>query len=313
MNLLALDFGGTFVKRAVINDFAQITDREKEPAPVESLEAFLQYIAYTAVRYKDEIDGIAISLPGVIDTDTGYVYFAGRYTGIIRQMELGQMIEKRTGLRVTIENDAKAAILAEMWKGALQNVNDAAALIIGSGIGCGIILDGQLRKGNNFAAGEISLITEKPGQIGLEHSLPGHASMTGFLTRVAKAKHMRPEEFETAGNAEGNKISGKDVFDWLENDDEAVQAVYDSWMKDLTYLINMLKCIADPKKIVIGGGVSNNERFMKDLQAYYDTYCNYMHIPGGEDCTLERCAYSADANLVGAAYVWLQKYANIQE
>lgn len=192
-------------------------------------------------------------------------------------------------------------------------VGDAAELIIGSGIDCGIILDGKLRKGHNNAAGEISLITEKPGQIGLEHSFPGHASMTGFLTRVAKAKHMRPEEFETAGNAEGNKISGKDVFNWLENGDEAVQAVYDSWMKDLAYLINMLKCITDPKKIVIGGGVSNNDRFMKDLQAYYDTYCNYMHIPGGEDCTLERCAYSADANLVGAAYVWLQKYANIQE
>ena len=124
---------------------------------------------------------------------------------------------------------------------------------------------------------------------------------------------MRPEEFETAGNAEGDKISGKEVFNWLENGDEAVQAVYDSWMKDLAYLINMLKCIANPKKIVIGGGVSNNDRFMKDLQAYYDTYCNYLHIPGGEDCTLERCAYSADANLVGAAYVWLQKYANIQE
>jgi len=308
MKLLTLDFGGTFVKRALIDENAQFTEKGKDPAPLESLDQFLQYIADKVAVYKNEIEGIAVSLPGCIDTERGFVYFAGRYTGIILMCDLGKMIEEKTGLRVTIENDAKAAILAEMWKGALQNIKDAAALIIGSGIGCGIIMDGKLRKGHNSAAGEISPVTCEPGQTGLENSLAGRASMTGFLTRVAEAKHMRPEEFETAGNAEGNKIGGEEVFGWLEAGDEETAKVYDAWLKDLTWLINMLKSTADPEKIVIGGGVSNNERFMKDLKAYYETYCNFVQIPGADVCRLERCEYSADANLAGAAYVWLQKY-----
>ncbi len=310
MKLLALDFGGTFVKRALIDEAARISEKGKDPAPLESLDQFLQYISDTADRYRNEIEGIAVSLPGVIDTETGFVYFAGRYTGIILLKELGKMIEEKTGLRVTIENDAKAAILAEMWKGALRNTKDATAFIIGSGIGCGIIMDGKLRKGHNFAAGEISTVTCEPGQRGLENSLAGRASMTGFLTRVAEAKNMRPEDFETAGNAEGNKISGKEVFRWIEEGDAVTLQVYDAWLKDLAWLINMVRSLSDPEKIVIGGGVSSNERFMDDLQEYFETYCNFVKIPGADGCRLERCEYSADANLAGAAYVWLQKYNN---
>jgi len=308
MKLLALDFGGTFVKRSLVDEKAQLSEKGKDPAPLESLDQFLQYISDTAKQYKNEIEGIAISLPGVINTETGYVYFAGRYTGIICQINLGKMIEERTGLKVTIENDAKAAILAEMWNGALQNTDNAVALIIGSGIGCGIIMDGKLRKGHNYAAGEISPFTYAPGLIGLEHSLVSKTSMTGFLTNVAEAKHMKPEDFETAGNAEGNKISGKDVFSWIESGDTVTIGVYEEWLKNLTWMINMLKSTIDPEKIVIGGGVSNNDTFMKDLKDAYEKYCNFVRIPGADECLLERCTYSADANLAGAAYVWLQKY-----
>lgn len=308
MKLLALDFGGTFVKHALIDEKAELSCKGKDPAPLESLDQFVQYVTELAGKYRDEITGIAISLPGVMDTETGYVYFSGRYTGIIREISLGSKLEKETGLRVTIENDAKAAIQAEMWKGALKDVKDAAALIIGSGIGCGIIMDGELRKGHNFAAGEISPITCAPGQTGLENSLPGRASMTGFLYRVADAKGLKPEDFETAGNAAGNreKISGETVFDWITDNDTEVISVYDAWLKDLTWIINMLKSITDPRKIVIGGGVSGNERFMTDLHEYYEKYCNFIKMPGADPCILERCAYSADANLLGAAYVWFE-------
>ncbi len=308
MKLLALDFGGTFVKRAIINENVELSEKGKDPAPIDSLDQFLQYISNTSNRYRDDIEGIAISLPGVIDTERGYVYFAGRYTGIILLTDLGKMIEERTGFSVAIENDAKAAIIAEMWKGALQDTKDSVAVIIGSGIGCGVIMDGKLRKGHNFASGEITPITWEPGLADLKYSLASRASMTGFLERVAKVKNLKAENFETAGHAEGNKISGEDVFKWIEDGDEEIIKVYYEWLKDLSWLINMLKCVVDPEKIVIGGGVSNNRRFMNDIMIYYDKYCNFVQIPGANRCELERCHYSADANLVGAAYVWMKKY-----
>ena len=197
MKLLTLDFGGTFVKHALIDENAQFTEKGKDPAPLESLDQFLQYISDMADRYKTEIEGIAVSLPGVINTETGFVYFAGRYTGIILLAELGKMIEEKTGLRVTIENDAKAAILAEMWKGALQNTKDAVALIIGSGIGCGIIMDGRLRKGHNSTAGEISPVTCEPGQADLKYSLAGMFPMGSPLTMTCEV--VSPIGFRSIG------------------------------------------------------------------------------------------------------------------
>ena len=92
MKLLTLDFGGTFVKYALIDENAHFTEKGKDPAPLESLDQFLQYIADKADIYKKEIEGIAVSLPGVIDTERGFVYFAGRYTGIILLKDLGKIL-----------------------------------------------------------------------------------------------------------------------------------------------------------------------------------------------------------------------------
>lgn len=304
-----MDFGGTFVKYALIDEDAQLSEEDKSPAPLKSLEEFCSCINHLVSKYRNEISGISISLPGVIDSDSGYVYFSGRYSGIIMQMNLKNLLEDQTGLRVTIENDAKAATLAELWKGALVNTDNAVSIIIGSGVGCGIVMDGQLRRGHNCASGEISPITCRSGQIGMQYSLADTVSMTGFLKRVALAKHMNPLEFEIAGAADETekKISGKDVFRWIEQEDPAVIDAYDSWLKDLTWLINMIKSAVDPSKVVIGGGVAGNERFMVDLKKYYEQYCDFIRIPGGEACVIERCAFSSEANLVGAAYNWFRQ------
>lgn len=305
-----MDFGGTFVKYALIDENAHLSAEDKSPAPLRSLEEFCGFINNLAGKFSDEISGISISLPGVIDSGSGYVYFSGRYSGIIMQMNLRSLLEEQTGLKVSIENDAKAATLAELWKGALARVDNAVSIIIGSGIGCGIVMDGQLRRGHNYAAGEISPITCSSGQIGMQYSLADTVSMTGFLRRVASAKHMDPQEFEIAGAADNTKkqISGKDVFRWIEQGDPAVIDSYDSWLKDLTWLISMIKSAVDPEKVVIGGGVAGNDRFMADLKKYYEQYCDFIRIPGGDACVIERCAFSSEANLVGAAYNWFRQY-----
>lgn len=308
MERLTLDFGGTFVKYALSNQ-GILTEKGKAPAPLKSREQFYTCILDLVNLYRDRIDGIAISIPGVVDAAGGYVYYTGRYSHLFMQVHLGEILEEITSLRVSIENDAKCATLAELWKGALHGCQNGASLIIGSGIGCSIVLDGKLRRGANCAIGELSILSMKPGQIGMDYSLSDRCSMTGFLKRVAASKHMDENAFEIAGNASNfKKIEGKEVFEWIENGDKEAQKVYDQWLIELTWFMNMIKSLTDPEKIVIGGGVSDNPHFMQDLREYYQKYCNYMVVPGGRECVIERCAFSSDANLIGAEYVWNEKY-----
>ena len=307
MKLLALDFGGTFVKQALSDESGNLSDKKKTPAPSDSLDHFLSFIQEQADLCRGRIEGIAISMPGFINSDTGYVKAAGSYGRIIREMPLAEMIRERTGLKTTIENDAKAAGYAELWQGNLQHVNNAAALIIGSGLGGCIIMDGRIRKGSRMTAGEFSGILLEPGKYGFENFLAGYAGMSAFLRSVAEKKHMDPALFEIAGNADDtvHKISGREVFEWIEQGDPETMEAYQKWLEILAWALFNLKQVIDPDRFVIGGGVSENPRLIPDLQAAFDRYVEPVRKYGEQSVPIVACRFANDANLIGAVGIYL--------
>ena len=171
MKLLALDFGGTFVKYGLVDDDANVSEKGEVPAPLGSLDSFLKVITDLYDRFREQIDGIAISMPGVLDSDSGFAYSGGAYTAIVQNQNILALLKEKVPVPCAVENDGKSAVLAEAWKGALEGVSDGAACIIGSGLGGGIIMDGKLRKGAHFASGEISGLMMESGQYGFEHPL----------------------------------------------------------------------------------------------------------------------------------------------
>lgn len=312
MKYLAMDFGGTFVKHCVMDDDARITDRGEIPAPLKSSDDFIQVIVDLYDQYRGTVGGIAISMPGVIDSDTGYLYSGGAYTQAMGGKNLFELLKDKVDVPVAVENDAKSAILAEAWKGSLQGVSDAAAIIIGSGLGGGVIMDGKLRKGAHFASGEISGLLAHPGSYGMDNLAAGGGSTSALLMMVAHAKGMSPAQFEVSrfmaqGEPDPNLpiYTGKDVFQWIEEGDPVTCAVYEKWLGNLTQVIINLKMVIDPVKIVLGGGVSRNPRLLKDVQAEYNKFRPLMDAFGMPETELDICTFSADANMVGAVYNWL--------
>ncbi len=312
MKFLALDFGGTFVKHCLMDEDANIEARGEIPAPLQSTEAFVQVIADLYEEVKGQVDGIAISMPGVMDSEKGYLYSAGAYTSVMGGKNLFELLKDRVDVPVAVENDGKSAVLAEAWKGSLQGVSDAAAIIIGSGLGGGIIMDGRLRKGAHFASGEISGCLARPGEYGFDNLAAAGSAMSGLLMMVAIAKGMNPAQFEVSkfmvqGEPDPNLpiYGGRDVFRWIDEGDPVTCAVYEKWLGNLTQVIINMKMILDPEKIVIGGGVSRNPRLLKDVQAEYDKFAPIMNGFGMPSTKLDICTYSADANMVGAVYNWI--------
>ncbi|MCR5229323.1 MAG: ROK family protein [Solobacterium sp.] len=308
---LLLDFGGTFLKYAWIDEDYRITEQGRTEAPLESEEHFCRAVADLASRR--QISGIAISMPGILDTDTGYALKAGSYRHLAGK-NIYKLLAAYTDLPVTVENDGKAAALAELKMGALQGVNTGAAIIIGTGLGGGVIMDGRLRKGSHYASGEFTGFLMKPGSYNMDSSAAMNAGMTGFLLDVARTKHMDPADFEVSANFvdhesdRDTKISGKDVFSWIENNDPETMEAYQRWLESLVFIMINLKAVLDPEKIVIGGGVSANQRFIEDLNREFCRAGEAMSVWKRFDMKIEQCRFRADANLIGALCVFREKY-----
>ncbi len=309
MNILTFDFGGTFVKFCLTDENAQISCHGQLPAPLHGREEFLNTITGLYEQYRDITDGIAVSMPGIIDSESGDILLVSLYPDM-SGVNLYRLLQERADVPVSVENDGKAAILAEAWKGALAGVRDAVCVLLGSGIGGGIIMDGKLQKGSGFAAGEISNMMVAPGQYNIENALCRDASVTGFLKAVARARSMDPALFEISGNASGSekRITGRDVFSWLEEGNPETAAVYRQWIEKLGWLLINLKLIVSPEKIVIGGGVSRNERFIADLKKEYAEIAA-VFAEGMPETEIDVCRFQADANLLGAVYCWMQMHA----
>ncbi len=147
-NILTFDVGGSAIKYALCSDDAQLSYKGQVPTPQEvdsTIEDFIGQISSVVDSFKERniaFEGIAISMPGCIE-DNGTMRTGGALVYNFGQ-NIADLVEKATSYRPAIINDAKAAAAAELGVGSLQNVSMGAVLILGTGLGGGIIVNGQV-------------------------------------------------------------------------------------------------------------------------------------------------------------------------
>ena len=158
MEYLVLDIGGTAIKYAVMTEEVEFVEKGDVPTPKTNIEDFVSTIGTIFDKFEKRISGIAISMPGRIDSDTGYAYSGGNLE-YNDGKNIAEILGARCGnLPIAVENDGKSAALAEAWKGSLEDCNDGIVMLLGTGIGGGIIKNKKIHKGRDFTAGEFSSI-----------------------------------------------------------------------------------------------------------------------------------------------------------
>ena len=118
MRCLACDFGGSSVKYALVDHAAILTEAGEVEAPLQTKEAFTETVAKLYERFGNRVDGIAISLPGLIDAETGLHHGSGAYAPILSGQNIIRLLQARCPTRITVENDGKCGALAEAWNGS---------------------------------------------------------------------------------------------------------------------------------------------------------------------------------------------------
>lgn len=151
---LSFDLGGTYTKYAFINVSGNIVKKDRVKTS-KSRSELLKVIDEVVLGFSGEIKGIVFSCPGKVDNE-GAIFFGGALT-YLHEFPLKKIITEKYHVRCEIINDGKAAALAEMWLGNLKTIDSGVAIVLGTGVGGGIVLNGEIVQGVNFQAGELSL------------------------------------------------------------------------------------------------------------------------------------------------------------
>ncbi|MGL5647456.1 MAG: ROK family protein [Clostridium sp.] len=288
--ILAFDIGGTNTKYGIVNEMGDILEKGKEKTKAENEDVFIESLTNIIEKYKESIEGVAISMPGFINAEKGIpeVCYA---INCMEKKSITEILKEKTGLKVTVENDGKCAALAEKFNGNAKECNDFICLTFGTGVGGGIFLNGKIIRGNSFRAGELGFmvcegLTDKGGQ--------GMLSTTAStLSLVNMYKEYKNIDMDI-------EVNGEEVFIEAEKNKE-VQAILKKWYKSISIGIMNLSATLNPEKILLGGGVSDREDFisnilesLKEIKWWKDVSCN-----------IELCKHRSDAGLIGATYNYL--------
>lgn len=290
MKLLVLDIGGTFIKYAHMRSDSSMLFSAKLPTPQNSRQELIDCIVQLFEECEGA-EGIAIAMPGIIDSESGLCHVGGalRYN---EGHSLSKSLEEICKVPVYVENDAKCGAMAESAVGSLSDVADGLVLLFGTMIGCAIIRDHKLYKGFHFAAGEVSYIICDPNKTPDYDNVWGNHGGTPRLCKLYADKKCL------------ESVSGVELFDAIESGDTDAIESLETYCHDLAVEIFNLQTIIDPQRIAIGGGISARPIFLDCLKnALTKLYeaCPYP-IPRAE---LVACKFQKDANLIGALQCFL--------
>ncbi|MBS4174469.1 ROK family protein [Bacillus sp. FJAT-49736] len=290
MALIVLDIGGTSIKYGLWQDEVLSGKGSiKTPGSWEEMK-----IALTALKDRlgtgRTIEGVAISAPGAVNQEKGIIEGASAVP-YIHHFPIFTELKELFQCPVSIENDANCAGLAEIWKGAAKGLRNVLFVVIGSGIGGAIIVDGKIWHGKHLFGGEFGymLLTDT-------HTFSDLGTAVSMAKRVAKRKNL-PED----------ALSGKDVFDLAEQGDPIAQEEVDTFYHYLAQGIFNLQYSFDPEKIIIGGGVSSKEDLLPELMKHLEEIVKQVKIaPFVPEISISQ--FKNDANLIGAVYNFKLKW-----
>ena len=294
MKVMVFDVGGTEIKYSVMDEQMNRFDTGSVPTPQDTQEHFLDTIYALYAPHKDEVDGIAMALPGFVDANTGYVSNGGALlynTGT----QVGQLVRERCGCRVTLENDGKAAAIAELRAGTLQGCCNAAVFIIGTGVGGGILTGGHLLEGARGLGGELGHYrTHALDGVDCTCGAKGCWERYAATTALVRAAQEKNPDWK----------DGRAIFAAAEAGSETVLALLDHWTDEIAQGLAGMVHIFNPQLILIGGGVSAQQKLLIEPIA---AKVKASVMPAfAEGLEVRAAQLHNDAGMVGAVYYFRQ-------
>jgi predicted NBD/HSP70 family sugar kinase len=256
--VLGVDIGARFLRGALC-DLAGTT-RARHDLELPRADAATVLAAVTDLRdalvgaagvQGTPIDSAVVGVPGVIEAASHRVTLADNVPGLAG-LPLGEELEARLGVPVQVENDINLAAVGEQWRGVAGGVEDFAFLSIGTGLGAGLVLHGELHRGRHGAAGEVDFVRAglavdlDPCAAAVSRLAAEHAEAAGTVTALAAPYDVR------------------DIFAAARGGDAVARAVVDEEARRIAIHIVPMAAVTDLALVVLGGGLGANADLLLD-------------------------------------------------
>ena len=313
MYKLGIDLGGTNIVAGVVDDNYKIvaTAQVKTncPRPAEEIVADMAAAAQRAVENAglklSDIEAMGVGTPGAIDPVHGVVCYANNLD--FHDVPMAAMLKEKLGVDFYIENDANAAAYGEYIAGAGKGANDFIAITLGTGVGGGVIIDGKIYSGSNYAGAELGhVVINLDGEIctcGRKGCWEAYASATALIrqTKQAMIRYPKSKMWEICGG-DISKVSGRTSFDAMRAGDDTAKRVVDRYIEYVAIGISNNINIFQPDVLCVGGGISKEGGTLIDPIVAYVEGENYArHI--AKKTQIKAAALGNDAGIIGAAYL----------
>lgn len=312
MYYLGIDLGGTNIAVGVVDEDCKIVAKANSSTATENAEQIADAMAATARQALEkagitlnDVPWVGLGSPGTVNKATGIIEYANNLP--FRNTPMQKMLSERLdGKPVYMENDANAAAFGEYMAGALKGAKVAVAITLGTGVGGGVIIDGKIFSGSNFAGAELGhcvIVADGwPCTCGRLGCWEAYASATGLIKRTKMHMEEAPKDSALWKIAEGDieKVNGRTAFDAMRQGDPTGQKIVGEYVKYLSVgLINMIN-IFQPSILCVGGGVGNEgENLLVPVRAIVEKE-QYGNNP---DAATKICKAQLgnDAGIIGAA------------
>lgn len=313
--VVGVDVGGTKLAVGVVDERLQIHERAQRLVHGLDTPTLLETIAdavHDLINTADgEIDAVGFGIPSLIDRRTGTSVVAVNLP--LADVRFGALMAERLDLPVFVDNDGNVAALAEHRRGAGVGVEDMLLLTIGTGIGAGIVLGGQLYRGWVGSGAELGHMVIDMNGPRCQGNCPNHGCVEAMASGTALAREARRIAAEQPSSAlgqaltAGRDIDGPLVTELAHDGDVAATAVLDLIGTRLGVAFASLANIFNPELIVVGGGVmAAGEMLLAPARA---ELMRRALPPSRDTVTVLPAQFGADAGMVGAAALALDGLA----
>jgi predicted NBD/HSP70 family sugar kinase len=246
--VLGLDLGARFVRGSVCDLAGAIRARQDVELPVADAAGAIDAISRLRASLLEAagldpalVDGVVVGVPGVVEGD-GTLSLAENVAGL-EGRPFARELQAALELPVTLENDINLAALGEQWQGVARGVADFVFLSVGTGMGAGLVLGGELHRGRHGAAGEIDFAL-----IGLGETVdPSAPQVAALATELA-----------------GLHADARTVFGAARNGESGARAVVDEVARRIALHVAPVAAVADVELVVLGGGIGANGDLLLD-------------------------------------------------
>lgn len=265
---LGIDLGGTNISAGVVDEDYNIISKASTktncPRPAKEIAEDMAKVSLSVVEKAgltiDQIEWIGVGSPGTVNSETGIIEYSNNLE--FENAPMVKYIQEIIDKPIHIENDANAAAYGEFVAGAAKGANSAVAITLGTGVGGGIIIDGKIYSGFNFAGAEIGhSVIDINGPLctcGRKGCFEVFSSATGLIRMTKEAMELNKDSIMwEMSKADEGRVTARLAFDAMRAGDKTAENVVDKFIKYLACGITNVINIFQPEVVCIGGGVCN--------------------------------------------------------